>query len=67
MVADLNLPDEASVAIATAILEQLYGVETNITSPGNIKHQQEITSPSVKEIDPKDQANNISHVLGFYK
>lgn len=67
MVADLNLPDEASVAIATAILEQLYGVETNITSSGNIKHQQEITSPSVKEIDPKDQANNISHVLGFYK
>jgi hypothetical protein len=57
MVSDLNLPEEASVAIATAILEQLHGLEM----PSNL---QQVTCT---ELDPKEHANTLANVVGFYR
>lgn len=57
MATELNLPEEASVAIATAILEQLHGLQM-------VSNANQVTC---NELDAKEHANTISNIVGLYR
>lgn len=55
---DLNLPEEATIAIATSIVEQLNGVKVDPGKP---------SSTLVALLDPRDQVANIGHTVALHR
>jgi SNF5 / SMARCB1 / INI1 len=60
MASELNLPDEAAVAIATSILEQLHGLDMPMSLEGSKQNV-------VKELDPKEHLNQVSYIVGLHR
>ena len=60
MVWEMNLPEEATVAIATAILEQLHGLDMSMSLEGSKQNV-------IKELDPKEHLNHLSYIVGLHR